>query len=43
MSLKIAIQGIESSFHDMAVKKMFPNDEIELVKCNSFEKVTDIY
>ena len=40
MSLKIAIQGIESSFHDMAVKKMFPNDEIELVKCNSFEKVT---
>ena len=40
MSLKIAIQGIESSFHDMAVKKMFPNDEIELVMCNSFEKVT---
>ena len=40
MSLKIAIQGIESSFHDMAVKKMFPNDEIDLVKCNSFEKVT---
>ena len=40
MSLKIAIQGIESSFHDMAVKKMFPNDEIKLVMCNSFEKVT---
>jgi prephenate dehydratase len=40
MSLKIAIQGIESSFHDMAVKKMFPNDEIDLVMCNSFEKVT---
>ena len=40
MSLKIAIQGIESSFHDMAVKKMFPIDEIELVMCNSFEKVT---
>tara|TARA_R110000787_G_scaffold96415_5_gene199788 strand:- start:5062 stop:5934 length:873 start_codon:yes stop_codon:yes gene_type:complete len=41
MSLKIAIQGIESSFHDMAVKKMFPNQEIELVMCNSFEKVTE--
>ena len=41
MSLKIAIQGIESSFHDMAVKKMFPNEEIELVMCNSFEKVTE--
>ena len=40
MSLKIAIQGIESSFHYIAVKKMFPNDEIELVMCNSFEKVT---
>ncbi|MFT4802290.1 MAG: prephenate dehydratase [Flavobacteriaceae bacterium] len=41
MRLKIAIQGIESSFHDMAVKKMFPNQEIELVMCNSFEKVTE--
>lgn len=41
MSLKIAIQGIESSFHDMAVKKMFPNEEIELIMCNSFEKVTE--
>ena len=41
MSLKIAIQGIESSFHDMAVKKMFPNEEIELVMCNSFERVTE--
>jgi prephenate dehydratase len=41
MSLKIAIQGIESSFHDMAVKKMFPNQEIELIMCNSFEKVTE--
>ncbi len=40
MSLKIAIQGIESSFHDMAVKKLFPNEEVELIMCNSFEKVT---
>ena len=41
MNLKIAIQGIESSFHDMAVKKMFPKKEIELIKCTSFEKVTE--
>ncbi|MDG2052397.1 MAG: prephenate dehydratase [Flavobacteriaceae bacterium] len=41
MNLKIAIQGIESSFHDMAVKKMFPNKEIELIMCTSFEKVTE--
>ena len=41
MNLKIAIQGIESSFHDMAVKKMFPKNEIELIKCTSFEKVTE--
>ncbi len=40
MSLKIAIQGIESSFHDMAVKKLFPNKKVELIMCNSFEKVT---
>lgn len=41
MSLKIAIQGIESSFHDMAVQKLFPNENIQLVECNSFEKVTE--
>ena len=41
MSLKIAIQGIESSFHDMAVKKLFPNKDVALVMCNSFEKVTE--
>ena len=41
MSLKIAIQGIESSFHDLAVNKLFPNKKIELVMCNSFEKVTE--
>jgi prephenate dehydratase len=40
MSLKIAIQGIESSFHDMAVKKLFPNKEVDLIMCDSFEKVT---
>ncbi|MBV1923208.1 MAG: prephenate dehydratase [Flavobacteriaceae bacterium] len=41
MSLKIAIQGIESSFHDMAVQKLFPNENVQLVECTSFEKVTE--
>jgi len=40
MSLKIAIQGIESSFHDMAVQQLFPDTEIVLVACTSFKKVT---
>lgn len=40
MSLKIAIQGIESSFHDLAVQQLFPNTEVELITCDSFEKVT---
>ncbi|MDC8003165.1 prephenate dehydratase domain-containing protein [Aureisphaera galaxeae] len=38
--MKIAIQGIEGSFHDEAVQKLFPNEEIELVKCDSFDAVT---
>ena len=41
MSLKIAIQGIESSFHDMAVQKLFPNENVQIVECTSFEKVTE--
>lgn len=38
--MKIAIQGIESSFHDLAVRQLFPDTEIELIMCESFEKVT---
>lgn len=40
MSLKVAIQGIESSFHHQAVQKLFPNEEITILNCDSFEKVT---
>ncbi len=39
--MKIAIQGIESSFHDMATRLLFPNTEIELIMCDTFEKVTE--
>lgn len=41
MSLKVAMQGIESSFHHQAVEKIFPNEEITLLMCDSFEKVTN--
>ncbi|OAB76034.1 prephenate dehydratase [Cochleicola gelatinilyticus] len=39
MSLKIAIQGIESSFHDLAVQQLFPNQNVELLPCSSFDNV----
>ena len=39
--MKIAIQGIESSFHDMATRKLFPESDFELIKCETFEKVTE--
>lgn len=42
MSLKIAIQGIESSFHDLAVQQLFPETEIVLVPCKSFKQVTSV-
>jgi prephenate dehydratase len=38
--MKIAIQGIEGSFHDEAVQKLFPNKDIELIKCEAFNQVT---
>jgi len=40
MSIKIAIQGIESSFHHQAVLQLFPDRNIEIIACDSFEKVT---
>lgn len=39
--MKIAIQGIEGSFHDEAVQRLFPNQAIELVMCDSFDGVTE--
>lgn len=38
--MKIAIQGIEGSFHDEATQKLFPNQQVELVKCETFDAVT---
>ena len=41
MKTKIAIQGIESSFHHLAVNKLLGEETVELIKCDSFEKVTN--
>lgn len=36
---KIAIQGLEGSFHDIAAHKYFKGEDIELICCNTFEQV----
>ena len=36
---KIAIQGIAGSFHDIATRQYFPDDDIELCCCDSFEEL----
>jgi len=36
---RIAIQGVPGSFHDIAAHKFFPNEELELICCNTFEDI----
>ena len=36
---RIAIQGIPGSFHDIAAHKFFPDEEIELICCDTFEEI----
>lgn len=36
---KIAIQGIKGSFHDIASHRYFPEEDIELICCETFEQV----
>lgn len=36
---KIAIQGSEGSFHDIAANKYFKGEDIELICCNTFEQI----
>ena len=38
---RIAIQGIEGSFHDIASHQYFENEEIGLICCKTFEDVFD--
>ncbi len=37
--MKIAIQGVLGSFHDIAAHRYFPNEEVEQVCCDTFEEV----
>lgn len=37
--IKIAIQGFEGCFHEMAAKQYFRNEEIKLIYCDTFEQV----
>ena len=39
---RIAIQGIEGSFHDIAAHQYFENEEIELICCSTFEQVFEV-
>jgi prephenate dehydratase len=39
MKNRVAIQGIRGSFHDIAARRYYESDDIELVCCESFEQV----
>ena len=39
MEHRVAIQGIRGSFHDIAARRYYESDDIELVCCDSFEQV----
>ena len=38
---RIAIQGVQGSFHDIAAHHYFEEEEIELICCDTFEEVFD--
>ncbi|MBP5514793.1 MAG: prephenate dehydratase [Bacteroidaceae bacterium] len=39
MKHRVAIQGIRGSFHDIAARRYYETDDIELVCCETFEQV----
>lgn len=39
MMFKVAIQGIKGAFHEVAAKKYFENEEIEIMGKMNFEEV----
>lgn len=39
--LRIGIQGVKASFHDVAARKVFPDRGIELVECASFRRLCE--
>jgi len=42
MELRVAIQGFEASFHEVAARKFFHGTKIKLVFCESFQKLFDV-
>jgi prephenate dehydratase len=36
---KIAIQGIQGSFHESAARLFFPNEEVDIIACSTFKDV----
>ncbi len=41
MTHRVAIQGIEGSFHDIAAHRYYEGENVELVCCETFEQVFD--
>ncbi|MDL2277428.1 prephenate dehydratase [Parabacteroides sp. OttesenSCG-928-G07] len=41
MKKRVAIQGIAGSYHDMAARDYFENEEIEIVDCDTFKEVVN--
>lgn len=39
--LRIGIQGVRASFHDMAARKVFKDQEIDLVECATFRRLCE--
>ena len=39
MERKVAIQGIAGSYHDIAARRYFDQDEVETIPCNTFRDV----
>jgi len=39
--MRIAIQGVLGSFHEIATRKYFNNDDIEIVQCHTFNDLFD--
>lgn len=38
---RIAIQGVHGSFHDIAARQYFKDEQIQLICCSSFEEIFD--
>lgn len=38
---RVAIQGVQGSFHDIAAHTFFHDDEVELICCDTFEELFD--